>query len=116
MIPARDGLPARGEAGAFAERQCMRQVGDQSEGTRICGEKPAIHIMWEDASDGMEPGWACAEHASEAVTRWKPLAVHPVGADCGMPGSMFFLAENVCRVEDIPVAEPVRAIAEKVPA
>ncbi len=70
-------------------RVCSRWLGD-----RNCGEPAVMHVIWDDA---MENGCVCAEHVPELGSRWSFLAVHHLGPDCGMPGSEFFIEENVCR-------------------
>lgn len=87
------------------ERVCGRSV-DPSDVNVICG-KPAIrHVFWNPEPEGWEHNFVCAEHLTEART-YRPMYEHPLGADCGMPGSLFFAEENACRTPEggFPVAE-----------
>lgn len=81
------GLPVFSEAAA-TERICARVVDGQN-----CGRPATVHIIW--------------------AASWSPLATHPIGPCCGMPGSQYFIEENECRYEDgLPTVEPVRAVAQ----
>lgn len=84
------------------ERACSRAVDIDG---RPCGKEPFLHVIWRDTPEGLEGGWVCVDHASELETRWKPLQVHEPGPDCGMPGALWFMDENICRCpdEDTPV-------------
>lgn len=116
-LPPRAGLPPRGAIGGgtnVGERRCSRLVaGDQKTGTEtVCGATPTTHIIWEDTPTGVEQGWACSSHEPEVRELWKPLATHPVGACCGMPGAVWFHEANVCQYQDgLPTEEPVRAVS-----
>lgn len=70
---------------------------------RPCGDPAVRHVIW-DAE--MENGFVCEEHQAELGAVWSYCWRHPVGADCGMPGSLFIIAENVCRCPDELVAAP----------
>lgn len=91
-------------------RICNRRVlpqFDENGDDVICGAEGKFHIIWD--IETMENGYACLDHASEATERWQPDAWHPMGDCCGMPGSLYFAQENVCRYEDgLPVAEVER--------
>jgi len=89
------------------ERRCSRAV-DPKDVDVVCGKVAVIHILWNEEPDGWEQGFACAAHAAETA-KWNPAYTHPVGADCGMPGSLFYAAENVCRTppDGFPVIEAV---------
>ena len=116
-LPATDTLPPRGGVGKAAnmvERNCTRVIaGDLATGGEtVCAAPGVFHIMWEDTPGGIETGWTCDAHAGEVRELWKPLAMHRVGEDCGMPGSVFYPAENRCGYEDgLPTVEPVRTMA-----
>lgn len=72
--------------GAIA-RNCTRWLGDHN-----CGKPAVRHVLW-DAT--MENGFVCQEHLAEIGTVWSYYAIHEVGADCAMPGSLFFEELNV---------------------
>lgn len=112
-LPPRPGLPSMGARGACRERQCTREMASGG----VCGRSPVLHIMWEDlgVGEGVEHGMACAGHVEEVRRLWKPWATHAIGDCCGMPGSTFRVEENICVFEDLPTAEPLRALAVEVP-
>jgi hypothetical protein len=102
-------IPPLGPDG-IEERICHRFMGMREDGSWIpCGKPARIHIFWTegDSEWAGENGYVCEEHREEAITRWSWYAWHPLGACCGMPGALFFPAENVCRYDDdgLPVAE-----------
>lgn len=117
MIPARDGLPPRGEPNGENERTCVRVTnGIIGPDEVLCGKRAVLHVIWEDDGTSIEQGYACDAHAAEVRERWKPFATHPLGSFCGMPGALYFPAENVCRIDgELPTVEPVRAVAIPVP-
>jgi len=69
--------------GPAIARNCTRWLRDHN-----CGKPAVRHVIW-DAE--LENGFVCDEHLDEIGTRWKCLAMHAVGPDCAMPGSLFFL-------------------------
>lgn len=121
ILPARDGLPPMGHPGCSdpngGERRCSRTInGIVGPGEKLCNRQGATHIIWEDTPEGVETSWACEEHTPEIRERWRPLATHPAGPCCGMPGARYSFDDNVCFYEDgLPTTEPVRAVAEPVP-
>lgn len=77
--------------GPAIARTCTRSLGDHD-----CGKDAYRHVIWDEE---MENGFVCREHLDELGRLWSFFAVHEVGADCAMPGAMFFLEENVCQCE-----------------
>lgn len=73
-------------------RNCTRSLRGH-----ICGKPAVRHVIWDEE---MENGFVCEEHLSELGTAWTFYAAHEVGSDCAMPGSCFFIEENVCRCPD----------------
>ncbi len=89
-------LPPLGPDGE-EERICHRFSGHRPDGSWIACGKPAVaHIFWTE--ENLENGYACAEHRDEAVACWSMWRMHKLGADCGMPGALFYPDENVCQV------------------
>lgn len=88
--------------GAIA-RDCGRWLVDHH-----CGKPAVRHVIWDET---LENGFVCEEHLSELDTLWTFFAAHEVGPDCGMPGSLFFVDENVCRCPD-ELAPGLNATAE----
>jgi hypothetical protein len=70
-------------------RACTRWLGD-----RDCGKPPVAHVIWDEE---MENGLVCVEHLAEVGRVWSFWRIHPIGPDCIMPGSEYFVEENVCR-------------------
>ena len=109
-------VPPQGEWAQ--ERACTRLLGRNTDGSeRVFEQPPVRHIIWDyNADDDCVPGWVCEEHLPEAAG-WNPKSAHPVGPYCGMPGSRYIEERDVCECSDeIPTAEPVRAVSEPVPA
>jgi hypothetical protein len=77
----------------------------------LCGKDAARHVIWDET---MENGFVCAEHLREVGTAWSYYALHEVGPDCAMPGSEFFIEENVCRCADELAAAPVEEVVHAV--
>lgn len=75
------------------QRLCTRWLGD-----RNCGVLPVMHVLWD--AESMENGMVCEEHVKELGSRWAFAQAHELGPDCGMPNSLWFFDENVCRCED----------------
>lgn len=105
------------------QRRCMRLLGhDATGGEILCGAPAVTHVIyrWEDAPPGGNPGdywdhgFACAEHWADYQARWSCAAAHGVGDACGMPGSIYVHEHNLCVFDELPTAEPVRAIATEV--
>lgn len=84
--------------GPAIARNCTRWLGDHN-----CGKPAVRHVIW-DAE--MENGFVCEEHLAELGVVWSFCWAHEVGPDCAMPGSRFFVDENVCRCPDELVAAP----------
>jgi hypothetical protein len=108
-------LPPLGDEGA-PDRKCSRTInGIVGPGEVLCGKVPIAHLDWGEAG-----GYVCENHFNEAVTRWQPQAYHALGANCGMPGTVWWQNEDgtsLCIYEDgLPTAEPVRAVSVEVPA
>lgn len=105
-------LPPLGET-HLKERVCLRQIGRDDQGEILCLKPATVHIAWENTSP-IVPGWACEEHAQELTRRWSPWQMHPIGPDCGMPGSRWMPEENRCRCDgeiELEPAEFVKAVA-----
>lgn len=81
-----------------ANRGCSRWLGDHD-----CGKDAVRHVIWTET---MENGFVCLDHVRELGTLWAFIAAHEVGPDCGMPGSVFYIDENVCRCDDLPTTAP----------
>jgi hypothetical protein len=81
----------------------------------LCGKPATWHVIW-DAS--CENSIACDGHASEGLEPWHALQVHPLGADCGMPGSEWIPDERRCvfPADDAEVAMVKRTTAQECPA
>lgn len=99
-------IPPMGDT-IHESRICMRNLGFNPDGSDIvCGKPAAVHIFWTPT---LENTYACAECSNEALSRWSWWRYHALGPCCGMPGSLYFEDENVCRYEDgLPVAEVKR--------
>lgn len=116
VIPPREGLPGRGRAGEYAERQCARVIAGMLGGPdeRICGKPASVHIAWESTPTGLESGWACAAHALEIADpskTWRALDMHGVGPDCGMPGSRWVHGDpSCCESNEIPLTAEREAV------
>lgn len=83
--------------GLVAERQCARDL-DWPNG-KVCGKTPFLHVIWSWDPDGGAAGFVCVEHTAELERKgWIPAAQHEVGADCGMPGALWY--DDTCRVPD----------------
>jgi hypothetical protein len=93
------------------ERACSRAVDALG---HPCGKEAFLHVAWHDTPEGIEGGWVCVDHAKD-LHAWSPLQVHEPGPDCGMPGSLWFPDENICRcpeVEgDVEAVETIAAVA-----
>jgi len=79
-------------------RTCTRWLGDHD-----CGKSAVRHVIWDET---MENSFVCEEHLREVGTVWRFLAMHEVGPDCALPGSEFWIEENVCRCPDELVPAP----------
>ncbi len=91
-------LPPLSPSGVL-ERVCGRII--DAAGT-ICGRPPMIHLAWEDTPEGIVHGFACGRHALELIKDGHRVpGAHKLGADCGMPGSLW--SDEFCRVDDLPV-------------
>lgn len=64
-----------------------------------CRAPAAHHVVMIDEEGDLMHGWACERHLAVAV-RVPHEAHHEVGADCGMPGSLFYNPPNCCRCPD----------------
>lgn len=69
-----------------------------------CGQDATWHVLWE-YEDVLKNAMVCRSHRRTP----RPTArawVHPLGADCGMPGSRFDPELNDCFVppEEVPPA------------
>lgn len=62
--------------------RCLSGLGTDEE--VLCGEPAVEHIDW-----GPHLGFVCEKHREEALTRWTARAHHSLGAQCGMPGSVW---------------------------
>lgn len=95
------------------ERLCGYCSGLSEDGEEVvCLKNAVIHIAWKD-EDPVTPGGACEEHR-EAALALEPAKWHPLGADCGMPGSRWMWEDNYCVVNEMPVAEIREARLKKV--
>lgn len=69
------------------------------EGARVpgpaCGEPAAHHVVWGLGDAGASG--VCLRHRDE-VRAFAYYALHDIGADCEMPGALYFPDENCCRV------------------
>jgi hypothetical protein len=74
---------------------------------RNCGESAVRHVIWDES---MENGFVCAGHLPEIGTVWSYFAIHEVGPDCAMPGSLYVQEENTCRCPDELVAAPIEEV------
>ncbi len=92
-------------------------------GSEVCGRRAVSHADWNTTLPFDDPnsasGFSCLKHHAEAeVKGWlsPPAAWHLVGADCGMPGAMWFTnpdGSSFCRVpDDLATFSRERAIAE----
>lgn len=96
-------------------RFCAKHVGGTLNGPdeKLCGRPADVHVIWRQVPGGWDNTPLCAEHARGIPHRM--AAVHPLGPCCGMPGSRFDMARNVCHFDEgLPEAEPVRVVAEPV--
>lgn len=97
------------------ERLCTRWVGGSFGGEDEvgCGKHAVAHIFWLGYGS-LENSFACLEHVKD-TTRESIWKAHPMGPDCGMPGSLFFPDENVCRCDgQLEPAEETEARKELV--
>ena len=100
-------LPPLGPDGE-EERICHRFTGFRPDGSWIpCGLPAVAHVFWTE--ENLENGYACAEHRDEIGLRWSYWRMHGLGADCGMPGALFYPDENVCRCEELPTTVETEA-------
>jgi hypothetical protein len=99
------GLPPLGPEQGWDARTCQRELG-----SRLCGRPAAWHVIWDEAP---ENSVACDGHATEALDPWHALQVHPLRADCTMPGSVWVAAERRCVFEGdaVPVSVVTAAAA-----
>lgn len=100
-------LPPLG--GEQIERICARELGTNADGSEIiCGSEPVAHVFWDE--ERLDNAFACEEHWREIQDVFSCWRAHGIGADCGMPGALFFPDENVCRYDEagLPVAEVAR--------
>lgn len=95
-----------------APRICHRYTGAREDGSWIpCGSPAAIHVLW---TPDYRHSFICAAHRYEAITRWRWHRYHELGACCGMPGALYFPAENVCRYAGgLPVHEEERELVQR---
>lgn len=92
-------------------RRCTRRVGLDADGEILCGQEAVAHIIFERHPQIIQ-GFVCLEHQAEFAERWTCDFVHPIDAECGMPGSVvLFPPENRCVAGDLPTAEPARMVA-----
>jgi hypothetical protein len=102
--------------GGIIERRCSRILGEKD--TDVCGKPATVHVIyWWDpdvTEGGYAHGFCCDEHWQEYRNRWRCAGQHPVGHACGMPGSR--VSPEGCIMDGLPVAEPLRRIAEAVNA
>lgn len=68
-----------------------------------CGKPATWHVKWDASFDVSA---TCDAHMEVIQKRWVYDARHPVSADCNMPGALWFVRDNVCRV---PADETVAA-------
>jgi hypothetical protein len=61
--------------------------------------KPATHHLVFLYDGEMMHGWSCGEHLAIGL-KYPRAGCHELGADCGMPGAMFFNPPDCCRVPD----------------
>ena len=95
------------------QRRCARLLGHKDGSEVLCGKPAAVHVIYEwltERKPDYEHGWACPEHWAEFQQRWSCAGHHAIGPNCGMPGSRVTL--DGCHFDDLPTAEPVRAVAE----
>lgn len=76
-----------------------------------CGAQAAWHLLYAFDGRAFAHVFACEKHRRKVSRAIRAERAHTIGADCGMPGSGLYLPENVCRCVELPVAEPVRALA-----
>ncbi len=96
-----------------SERHCGRTVNDVlGPGQVLCAKAASHHVITEEETLGgrVESSWACRVHVGEWA-KWKPMGLHPVGSDCGMPGSQWYPDADECRCDGLVVAEPLRVVA-----
>ena len=88
------------------QRTCNYSPGDTA--SADCGTEATWHVMWNvDA----EVSFACDPHMAVARTRFVFVGAHPIGPDCGMPGTLWDLDENRCRYHDEPAGESAEVAA-----
>ncbi len=100
-------------------RLCQRLVGHDENGERVCGAVAVMHVIYHwDVGESVDwnHGFCCQRHWDEYQRRWRYAFAHAMTPACGMPGSIVSRDENTCFYDDLPTAEPVRAIAETVAA
>jgi hypothetical protein len=102
-----------------SSRTCSRLIDRADDGGEILCSKPAtVHVVyWWDETPaegyGFDHGFCCDEHWIDYQRRWTCATHHEIGAACGMPGSLlnFDGVRSWCSADDLPVSEPVRAVA-----
>lgn len=73
-----------------SQQLCTYSPGDLP--VNDCGQPATWHILWDtDWNDAL----ACDEHMTYAQ-QFAYADRHPVGADCSMPGSLWYIDENRC--------------------
>lgn len=97
-------LPPRGKTNQIA-RFCMKWTGGEwGPAENTCGKLATHHVFWDEEGDST---YACATHTAEIRRLWDYHQIHALSPFCGMPGALWFPAENTCRYDDdgLPVAE-----------
>ncbi|MGW3196273.1 hypothetical protein ACWDBD_17140 [Streptomyces sp. NPDC001118] len=67
-----------------------------------CGQTAAWHILWDtDLANGL----SCNTHMATARSRFAFVDSHPVGPDCGMPGTSWDVDNKRCVYPGEPAAD-----------
>lgn len=97
-----DPFPPLGRTMEIGRRQCSYSPGDTP--AHDCGEVATRHILWHPNGDN---GLACDPHMAVARSHFVFADSHPVGPDCGMPGTEWSFDEKRC----ICSGEPATLVA-----
>lgn len=92
--------PPLGPEQGWDARSCQRAVDGWN---TLCAKPGAWHIIWDATA---ENAVACDGHATEAVAPWHAEQIHPLKADCTMPGSVWIPEERRCVFPSDPAEVP----------
>lgn len=116
-------LPPLGDVYLDPDRTCMRLLRAFEGRESLCGKPAVVHVEWGTPDHGEAAGFICEEHRGD-LERWSSRTWHAIGSCCGMPGALWYEAYEGDRIyswcavpgDGVETTEPVRAVAQEIPA